>query len=403
MAFAPAEEQLKRIERGVVSVFPRDEMIHKLERSRRDNKPLRVKYGIDPTRPDLHIGHAVPIRKLRLFQDLGHLAVLIIGDYTAIVGDPSGQDKTRPQLTHEEVLANAKTYLDQIGKIIDLDKTEIVRNGDWFAKMSFDDVLQLTSRMTIARLLERDDFSKRYKDGLPISLHEFLYPLMQGYDSVVVRSDVELGGTEQTFNLMVGRDFQRDDGQEPQVAITLPILVGLDGVRKMSKSYDNYIAVNEAPEQMYGKCMSIPDALIRSYFELATEVTLKEVDALLAKNDPMQTKLRLASEIVALYHGPEAGTKAAEHFDRTVRKKEMPEDIPEVRVTPDLLKDGKIWVVKLIRHCGFAASNGEARRLVSQGGVTLDGVAVTDADTDLAIKDGQVIRAGKRNFATIRL
>ena len=403
MTFAPAEEQLKQIERGAVSVFPRDEMIRKLERSRKENRPLRVKLGIDPTRPDLHLGHMVPIRKLRHFQELGHHVVLIIGDYTALVGDPSGQDKTRPQLTHDQVMENAGTYLDQVGKTISLSKAEIVRNGDWFAKMTFDDVLKLASRMTVARLLERDDFSRRYKEGVPISVHEFLYPLMQGYDSVVVRSDVEIGGTDQTFNLMVGRDFQRDDGQEPQVAITLPILVGLDGARKMSKSYDNYIGISEAPEQMYGKCMSLPDALIRSYFELATSVSMQEINAILSKDEPMQAKLRLASEIVALYHGREGATRAAEHFDRTVRKKEMPEEIPEVRVTPDLLKDGKVWVVKLIRHCGFAATNGEARRLVSQGGVTLDGAAITDADADLSIKDGQIIRAGKRNFAKIRV
>ena len=403
MTFAPAEEQLKQIERGAVSVFPRDEMIRKLERSRKENRPLRVKLGIDPTRPDLHLGHMVPIRKLRHFQELGHHVVLIIGDYTALVGDPSGQDKTRPQLTHDQVMENAGTYLDQVGKTIALGKAEIVRNGDWFAKMTFDDVLKLASRMTVARLLERDDFSRRYKEGVPISVHEFLYPLMQGYDSVVVRSDVEIGGTDQTFNLMVGRDFQRDDGQEPQVAITLPILVGLDGARKMSKSYDNYIGISEAPEQMYGKCMSLPDALIRSYFELATSVSMQEISAILSKDEPMRAKLRLASEIVALYHGREGATRAAEHFDRTVRKKEMPEEIPEVRVTPDLLKDGKVWVVKLIRHCGFAATNGEARRLVSQGGVTLDGAAITDADADLSIKDGQIIRAGKRNFAKIRV
>jgi tyrosyl-tRNA synthetase len=401
VVFPPIDEQLKRIERGTVTIFPREELIQKLERSRRENTPLRVKLGIDPTSPDIHIGHGVALRKLKHFQDLGHQVVLIIGDYTAMVGDPTGQDKTRPQLTHEKVLANAKTYLDQTAKILDMSRVETVFNGDWFSKMSFTDVVKLAAQMTVARMLERDDFAKRVKEGSPISLHEFLYPLMQGYDSVVIRSDVEIGATEQTFNLTVGRDLQRDAGMPPQVALTLPILVGLDGVRKMSKSLGNYIGVSETPEQQYGKAMSIPDAVIRSYFELATDVPMDEVDALIAQKGAMAAKLRLAGEIVRIYHSQEAAQRAAEHFDRTVRKKEAPDEIPEVHVPADMLKEGKLWIVKLIRHCNFAPTNNHARQLAGQGGVTLDGAVVKDGD--VAIRDGMILRAGKRNYAKIRI
>jgi tyrosyl-tRNA synthetase len=300
-------------------------------------------------------------------------------------------------------MANARTYVAQAGRILDLKATEVVHNGDWFSKMRFDDVVKLAGHMTVARLLERDDFAKRYREGNPISLHEFLYPLMQGYDSVRVHSDVEIGGTDQTFNLTVGRELQRDAGMEPQVGLTLPILVGLDGVRKMSKSLGNYIGITEAPEQMYGKCMAIPDTLIRSYFELATNVPMRETDALLAAKGPLEAKLRLASEIVVLYHGSTDAARAAEHFDRTVRKKEVPEEMPEIRLKPDMLKDGKMWIVSLIRHCRFAASNAQARRLVEQGAVTLDGEEVRATDADIPIRDGAVLRAGKRKFARIRL
>ena len=268
--FAETAVQLKQIERGVAEIFPHEDLVSKLEKSRRENRPLRIKLGIDPTSSDIHLGHAVPLNKLKHFQDLGHQVVLIIGDYTAMVGDPSGRDATRPQLAHEAVMKHAQTYLDQVGKILDRSRTEVVYNGDWFSKMTFLDVIRLAAKMTVARILERDDFLKRYKAGEPISLHEFMYPVMQGHDSVMVRADVEIGGTDQKFNLLVGRQFQKDAGQEPQVAMTLPLLVGTDGVQKMSKSYGNYIGISEPPGVMFGKTMSVPDALLRSYFDLAT-------------------------------------------------------------------------------------------------------------------------------------
>ena len=398
--FADINEQLKRIERGVLDIFTRDELLKKLEQSRAENHPLRVKFGIDPTAPDIHLGHAVPINKLKHFQDLGHHIVLIIGDYTGMVGDPSGRDSTRPQLSLEQVNENAKTYLDQAGKILDLDKTEIVRNGDWFGKMSFMDVIRLAGRMTVARLLERDDFSKRYKEGHPISFHEFLYPLMQGYDSVMVRADIEVGGNDQTFNLLVGRTLQKEDGQEPQIALTLPLLVGVDGDLKMSKSYGNHIGISESASEMYGKTMSIPDNLLRMYFDLATDVPEEEVAALLSGN-PMEAKMALARAIVTRYHNASAAEEAAARFDREVRQKELPQDIPEVSLPPDLLKDGKVWIARLVVHCGFAGGTSEARRLVAQGGVSIDGETVAAVDTEIEPRNGMILKVGKRKFAKV--
>jgi tyrosyl-tRNA synthetase len=392
--------QTQRIERGVLDIFPRDEFIQKLERSRKEDRPLRIKFGIDPTSPDIHLGHAVPINKLKHFQDLGHHIVLIIGDYTAMVGDPSGRDSTRPQLTHDQVLAHARTYLDQVGRVLDMSRVEVVHNGDWFSKMCFNDVIGLAAKMTVARLLERDDFMKRYKSGHPISLHEFMYPLMQGYDSVMVRSDVEIGGNDQTFNLLVGRQFQKDAGQEAQAALTLPLLVGTDGELKMSKSYGNHIGIAEPPETMYGKTMSVPDALLQMYFDLTSDVPVDEARRLLA-GDPMPAKMALARNLVTRYHGAQAAEAAAERFDREVRRKELPEDIPEVTVPADLLQDGKVWIARLIVHCGFASSTSEARRLVAQGGVSLDGENIADAGANLSPKPGAVLRVGKRKFARL--
>jgi len=306
------DEQLEVIKRAVVQIFPENELVEKLKKSEKSGTPLRIKLGIDPTAPDIHLGHTVVIRKLRQFQDMGHTGVLIIGDYTALIGDPSGREKTRPQLTSDEIEKNAKTYLEQVGRILDMEKVEIVRNGEWFKEFSFRDVLKLVSKMTVARMLERDDFSKRFKSETPVGLHEFIYPLMQGFDSVMVKADVELGGTDQTFNLTVGRDLQRDNGEEPQVAITLPILVGTDGTLKMSKSYGNYIAVEDSPKEMYGKVMSIPDGIMRNYFELLTDVPLAEVGELLKDTaHPMEAKKRLAREIVAGYYGADAAEEEA--------------------------------------------------------------------------------------------
>ena len=402
--FDQPEKQLKVIERGTVDIFPREELIRKLQRSRDQNRPLRIKLGVDPTVADLHLGHAVPLYKLRDFQRLGHLAVFIIGDYTAMVGDPSGQDRTRPQLTHEEVLESAKTYVEQVGKILDLERTEIRYNGEWFSKMGFQDVIRLAAGCTVARLLDRDDFGKRYKAGSPISLHELLYPLMQGYDSVMVNSDVEIGATEQTFNLLVGRDQQRNAGTEPQVALTLPILVGTDGVRKMSKSLRNYIGITDPPEEIYGKVMSIPDDAMRGYFELATDVPLDTVADLLGPDgDRMQAKLMLARSIVERYHGKDAAQEAAARFDRTVRNRELPEDVPEITLGARDLKDGKIWIVRLVVKCGFAESNGEARRLVGEGGVSIDGIARKDPGLDLEPRSGMILKVGKRRVARITM
>ncbi len=396
--FPDVDEQLKVIERGTVDIFPRDELIEKLERSRETGRPLNVKLGLDPTVADIHLGNALPLRKLRQFQDLGHHAVVIIGDFTAMVGDPSGQDKTRPQLTHEEVMENARTYMEQVGKILNLEEGEIVYNGDWFFKMTFQEVVQLASQTTVARVLERDDFAKRYKAGDPIALHELLYPLMQGHDSVVVKSDVEIGGNDQTFNLLVGRDMQRDTGLEPQVAITLPMLVGTDGVKKMSKSLGNYIGISEAPEDMYGKAMSIPDRLLRSYFVLTTDVPMDEVEAMLApERNPMDAKMSLAKWLVRCYHGPKAAEKAEEHFERTVRRRELPDEIPE----HPLPAAGETSIVELIMHCKLAQSKREARRLVAQGGVSIDGARIDDPDATVSVSSGSVLRAGKRKFARL--
>ena len=400
--FPDVNTQMKQIERGVLEIFPRDELIKKLEASRRENRPLRIKLGIDPTAPDIHIGHAVPINKLKHFQDLGHQVVLIIGDYTGMVGDPSGRDSTRPQLTHEDVMANARTYLDQAGKIIDLDRAEVVNNGDWFGKMAFLDVIRLTSKITVARLLERDDFAKRYAAQQPISVHEFLYPLMQGYDSVMVRSDVELGGTDQTFNLLVGRNLQKDAAQPPQVALTLPLLVGLDGEMKMSKSYGNHIGISEPAAAMYGKTMSIPDAVLGAYFDLATDVPAEEVRDLIAGN-PLAAKLRLARALVTRYHGEQAADEAARKFDREVRQKELPQDIPDVTVPADRLVDGKVWIAHLIVHCDMAPSTSEARRLVAQGAVSIDGDVLQDPKANIEPRDGMLLKVGKRKFARIAL
>jgi tyrosyl-tRNA synthetase len=400
--FPDVATQMKTIERGVLDIFPKEELVKKLEKSRKLDKPLRIKLGIDPTSPDIHLGHAVPFNKLRHFQELGHQIVIIIGDYTAMVGDPSGRDSTRPQITHEQVMENAKTYLDQVRTIIDLDKAEVVYNGDWFSKMSFTDVIKLSSRMTVARLLERDDFSKRYKEGLPISFHEFMYPLMQGHDSVMVRADVELGGNDQTFNLLVGRNLQKEDGQEPQVALTLPLLVGTDGTAKMSKSYGNYIGVSEVANDMYGKVMSVPDALLKNYFDLCSDVPEEEAAAFVAGN-PMEAKMALAKSIVERYHDAEAATHAAANFNRTVRNKELPDDIPEIAIPADLIVDGAVWIAKLITLCGFAPSTSEARRLVAQGAVSIDGEAIKDVKANVTPKAGALLKVGKRKYARVSM
>ena len=377
--------------RGSVTVTTEAEFRAKLAKDR----PLRVKMGVDPTAPDIHLGHTVGLRKLRQFQEFGHTAVLILGDYTARVGDPSGQNRTRPILGEAEIQANLKTYLEQAGKVLK-PGFETAFNGSWFSKMSFLDILSLTSKMTVARMLERDDFSERHKAGTPIGVHEMLYPLMQGHDSVRVRADVELGGTDQTFNMMVGRDLQREAGQEPQVCLTLPILVGLDGVRRMSKRLGNYVGVSEAPKDMFGKLMSLPDACMPNYYELLTSLPVPE-------GHPREAKAALAREIVRQYHGEEAAQAASEAFDSMFSRHEVPEEMPEVRFLPGVVQEGRIGILKLVAEARLTASNGETRRLIVQGAVSVDGEAVSDPDAKVPVKDGSVLKVGKRRFARIRL
>lgn len=382
------------IRRGTVEIFREEELLERLK----TGKALRVKLGVDPTAPDLHLGHTVVLRKLRQFQELGHQAVLIIGDFTALVGDPSGRSQTRPPLSSKEIESNARTYLEQVGKILDTSKLEIVRNSEWLSKLSFADVLKLSAKMTVARLLERDDFNQRYKKGNAIGLHEFLYPLMQAYDSVAVRADVELGGTDQTYNLLVGRDLQRDAGQRAQVCITTPILVGLDGSLKMSKSYANHIPLDDPPQEMFGKVMSIPDSLMRNYYELLTEIPLDEVDSFLGGH-PKEAKERLAWEIVRFYCGEQEANEARKEFRRIFSDRQLPSDMPEL----ELEKDAEVGILRLVVRAGGAGSNREARRLVEQGGVYLDGERVNNPTMLIKPKDGSVLRVGRRKFVRLRV
>jgi tyrosyl-tRNA synthetase len=403
---ARVNSELELLQRGAAEIYSLDELRLRLAESYQTNKPLRIKLGMDPTAPDIHLGHTVVMRKMRQFQDLGHKAVLIIGDYTARIGDPSGQNKTRPVLSPDEIDRHAKTYFDQAGKVLDLspEKLEVRRNSEWLSKLSFADVIRLAGRMTVARMLERDTFALRFKAGDPIGCHELLYPLMQGYDSVQVQADLELGGTDQTFNNLVGRDLQRDEGQRPQMVLTMPILVGLDGTQKMSKSKGNYIGVTDAPADMFGKVMSIPDALMDNYFELLTALPLEERRQLTSGAvHPRQAKGRLAALIVEQFHGSDAARAAAEEFDRVFAKKELPTDIPEAVIPPDELEEGTIWIARLIVLCGFAASNSEAMRLVKQGGVAINDLPVADERAKVSLSGGEILRVGKRRFARLLL
>ncbi len=397
--FPPVAEQLAQIRRGTAQIIPEDALVAKLKQAEQTGTPLVVKLGCDPSRPDLHLGHAVVLRKLRQFQDLGHQAVLIVGDFTAMIGDPSGKSKTRPALTLEETRANGRTYFEQASKILDPDRTTIRYNGDWLGRMSFADVIRLASGYTVARMLERDEFEKRYEAGEPIAVHEFLYPLAQAQDSVELAADVELGGTDQTFNLLVGRDIQSAAGQEPQVCLTMPILEGTDGVEKMSKSLDNFIGITEPPEEMYGKTLSIPDALIFRYVLLATDAPTEDLDRLkeFAEQNPRDAKHDLAWTIVRMYHGADAADAARRHFEKTVIQGGVPDEMPEVAVADDT-----IGIVDLVRQAGFAASNGEARRLVQQNAVSLDDEKVTEIahEVDLAAAP-MVLKVGKRRFARV--
>lgn len=397
------------IRQGVLEIVPEEELERKLERSARSGQPLIVKQGFDPTRPDLHVGHAVTIRKLKTFQEMGHDVVFVVGDYTALVGDPTGRSDLRPQLTESEIEENARTYQEQAFRILDPARTRVVRNSEWLKPLQLTDLLRLTASYTVARMLERDDFARRYADGRPISLVEFIYPLMQAYDSVELRADVELGGGDQKFNLLVGRDIQVRYGQEPQVCLLMPILRGTDGVNKMSKSYDNYVGLADSPDEQYGRTMSIPDALLGEWYTLVSGLGGTELDAALetARTDPYRAKRTLAGRLVETYHGADAARDASERFDTVFRKREVPEDIPEFMLDPGDAElgaiEGQVPVVRVLVRVGFAGSNSAAARLIEQGAVTVDGEKVACRDARISAGNGYLIQKGRRHFARVRL
>lgn len=400
--FPSLNEQMDVIRHGAVEIIPEEELVKKIERSIKENKPLNIKLGCDPSRPDLHIGHSVVLKKLAQFQMLGHQAILIVGDFTGMIGDPSGRNSTRPALTLEQTRINGESYFQQASKILDKEKTKIVYNSDWLSKMNFEDVIKLSSKYTVARMIERDDFTKRFKAGEPISVHEFLYPLAQAMDSVAIQSDVELGGTDQKFNLLVGRDIQREYGIEPQVILTMPLLVGTDGVEKMSKSLDNYIGISDPPQQIFGRTLSIPDNLIYPYFVLTTDVSeqkLTEIQKQLddEKTNPRDLKRELAGTLVSMYHSEEAAKIAEEEFDRIFVNKGLPDEIPEFKVE----ENKELNIIELIVFVNFAPSKGEARRLVTQGGVSIDGEKINDPLKIIKISKGMILKVGKRKFVKL--
>jgi len=401
-------KQLEILKQGVSDLISVEDLKKKLKEAEQEDRPLRVKLGLDPTAPDIHLGHTVVLRKLKQFQDLGHEVYLIIGDFTGRIGDPSGKSKMRKQLTKEEIEANARTYEKQFSKILDEDKTKLVFNSSWLGEMDFADVIRLSSKYTVARMLERDDFHKRYEDNKPIGIHEFFYPLMQGYDSIAIEADVELGGTDQRFNLLVGRNLQKEYGQEPQVLVMMPILEGLDGTEKMSKSLDNYIGIEDGPSEMYGKVMSIPDDLIVRYYELVTNVDVDKVkqikeDIEVNNVNPMQHKKDLAYTIVKEYHGEAKAQEAAQEFENVFSKGGMPEDIPEVEISQDDLEDGELWIVKIVAATGMVDSNSEARRMIKQGAVRINEKKYEKINLDLEVEDGMIVQIGKRRYAKLRV
>jgi len=398
------QEQMAVIRRGAVEILVETELEEKIKESIAKGVPLRIKAGFDPTAPDLHLGHTVLIQKLKQFQDLGHEVCFLIGDFTGMIGDPTGKNETRKPLTREQVLANAQTYREQVFKILDPEKTKVVFNSSWMGPMSAADLIGLAARYTVARMLERDDFHKRFNGQQPIAIHEFLYPLVQGYDSVALKADVELGGTDQKFNLLVGRELQKQEGQRPQSVLTMPLLEGLDGVNKMSKSLGNYIGITEPPREIYGKVMSISDELMVRYYELLSGVDLAGLqrvkDGVAGKDSgahPMESKKALARELVARFHGQAQAEQAEVDFVQQFKQKEIPDDIPVVHMS----SEGPVWICRLLVDAGLVASNGEARRMVKQGGVKLDGEKIADGDLEVQPKGEFVLQAGKRRFARI--
>jgi tyrosyl-tRNA synthetase len=391
------DEQIAYLTKGAVDVVRREELKAKLEKSARTGRPLKVKVGFDPSAPDIHLGHTVVMRKMKHFQDLGHDVVFLIGDFTGLIGDPSGKSKTRPQLTREEIDKNAETYKEQVFKILDSKKTIVDFNSRWLGALGADGFIRLASRYTVARMLERDDFQKRFEAQQPIAIHELLYPLAQAYDSVALQADFELGGTDQLFNLLVGRDIMREYGLEPQVVLTTPLLEGLDGVEKMSKSLGNYIGVTEPPQEMFGKVMSVSDAMMWKYYELLTDLSLPSIEALKAKGEPMQAKIDLALRIVADFHSKDAAEEAARHFDSVIRRKETPDEIPEKTFAP-----GSYSLSALLLAAELAPSRQEAKRLIDQSAVAVDGRRASADETLLLAAPGElVLKVGKRKFARI--
>ena len=392
-------EQLERLARGTTHIIPREELLEKLSLRR----PLRVKLGVDPTAPDIHLGHTVGLTKLRQFQDLGHTAILIIGDFTALVGDPSGRSATRPQLTREAVEAAAKTYQEQVFKVLDRSRTEVRWNGEWFGRMQFQDVIRLGAQSTVARMLERDDFATRYREGAPIGIHEFLYPLMQAHDSVEIHADVELGGTDQTFNILLGRQLQKDAGQVPQVALILPLLEGTDGVQKMSKSLGNYVGVAESPTEIFGKVMSISDELMLRWYELLTDVDLAALRADMERGTahPMDVKKRLAETLTARFHGAEAGAAARLGFEERFQQRHL--DTGALEEVSATRTDGALWLPRLLHEAGLVKSNSEARRLLKQRAVRIDGATVEAEQLPCAAGAELVLEVGKRRAIRVRV
>ncbi len=396
------KEQVELLSRDCEAIYTADELGKRLKEASKTGRQLRVKFGMDPTAPDIHLGHTVQFKQVRKFQDMGHRAVIIIGDFTARVGDPSGTDKTRPILNENQIAENAKTYIAQAASVIDTspDKLEICKNSEWLAELNLSEMLKLASQITVARMMERDSFERRFKNDQPIGVHEFLYPLIQAYDSVKVEADVELGGTDQTYNFLAARDIQRAYGQRAQIVMTFPLLVGLDGVQKMSKSKGNYIGITDAPNDMFGKVMSIPDELMENYFTLLTDLPAEQITELTdgAKTHPRKAKATLGKMIVAQYHGEEAGEAASAEFDKVFASKQAPTDMPEIKVAQSSMN-----IVELVTLAGFAKSKSEARRLIGQNAVSIDDEKITDANAVVTLEDGQVLKVGKRRFGKIAI
>ena len=402
------EEQLELIKQGSSEIIGEDDLVEKLKEAKKDGRALKVKLGLDPTAPDIHLGHTVVLQKLKQFQDLGHEVYLLIGDFTGKIGDPTGKSETRQQLTDEEVKKNAETYKEQMFKVLDSDKTEVVFNSQWFSDLDFIDAIELSSQYTVARMLERENFSNRYQNNQPISIHEFFYPILQAYDSVAIEADVELGGTDQKFNLLAGRKLQKEYDQSPQAIIMMPLLEGLDGVNKMSKSKDNYIGIDEAPQEMYGKTMSLPDELIGRYFELVTDLAVEDVETIKAGLEdgsyhPMKAKKKLARTIVAEYHGEEAAKKAEQEFQKVFKQGGTPDDIKEIEIKREELENGEMWIVDVVDATDLVDSKSQIRRLIKQGAVRFNDEKYEKINIDIEVEDEMIVRVGKKRFAKIIL